>query len=225
MEQERVKWEEGGRGGRELGWFYGRASRARIGPSSGFCCEPRSTRLWTIQHLSSVCNAHSIISVKMSARAGGPRNTHQPKDYPSFQRLLVCHLLPIPTAAPSGRPFLLLFFFPSLPLCRLMGKMICEQKINCPRILRWRNRPGHIVETLAPTIGDGACRKIYNRENCSVLGKNVWMLILTNFWSRILGDISDSFPFYNYFLSPPLFLVEIVRIWTWFLVCFKISIS
>lgn len=27
--------------------------------------------------------AHSIISVMMSARAGGPRNTHQQKDYPS----------------------------------------------------------------------------------------------------------------------------------------------
>lgn len=80
----------------------------------------------------------------MSARAGGPRNTHQRKDYPSFQRLLACHLMPVPTAAPSGRPFLLLFFLllllllllRLLLLCRLMGKMICEQKINCPGILR-----------------------------------------------------------------------------------------
>lgn len=51
--------------------------------SGGFCCEPRWTE--ALDHPASLLSrtAHSIISAMMSARAGGPRNTHQQKDYPS----------------------------------------------------------------------------------------------------------------------------------------------
>lgn len=115
--------------------------------------------------------AHSIISVMMSARAGGPRNTHQQKDYPSSYHHLPPSLLPVFSFIP---PFLSLslslvctwhvrtrthtnacslFFSLSrfipyhhqspptgraryIVLRGLMGKMICEQKINCRRIPR-----------------------------------------------------------------------------------------
>lgn len=85
-------------------------------------------------NISAPCTAHSIISVMMSARAGGPRNTHQQKDYPCFEASpghLCCRLAcsfrdlsPLPSAPPY------------IVLRGLMGKMICEQKINCPAIVR-----------------------------------------------------------------------------------------
>lgn len=45
--------------------------------------------------------AHSIISVMMSARAGGPRNTHQQKDYPSSYHHLPPSLPPISSTSLS----------------------------------------------------------------------------------------------------------------------------
>lgn len=55
--------------------------------------------------------AHSIISVMMSARAGGPRNTHQQKDYPSSDHHLPPSLLSIFSFIP---PSLSLSLFVSL---------------------------------------------------------------------------------------------------------------
>lgn len=87
-------WRQGGRGGGELGWFYGRATRSRVvewrfllRTSGGPGPEPSS--------ISPPRTAHSIISVMMSARAGGPRNTHQQKDYPSSYHHLPPSLLSI----------------------------------------------------------------------------------------------------------------------------------
>jgi len=90
-------------GGGELGWFYGHATRGRVvewrfllrtsggpGPGPSSISPPRT--------------AHSIISVMMSARAGGPRNTHQQKDYPSSYHHLPPSLLSIFS-----------FILPSLP--------------------------------------------------------------------------------------------------------------
>lgn len=53
--------------------------------------------------------AHSIISVMMSARAGGPRNTHQQKDYPSSYHHFPPSLPP-PPPLPASSPLSFLPF-------------------------------------------------------------------------------------------------------------------
>ena len=136
-----------------------------------------SQALWTIQRLSSVCNAHSIISAMMSARAGGPRNTHQRKDYPSFQRLLVCHLVPIPTAAPSGRPLPTPFPLPfssSLHplLCRLMGKMICDAKNKLPGDSSMTEPTGRDRRDVGPDDRRWRLQEDRQPGELSVLGKS-----------------------------------------------------
>lgn len=98
--------------------------------------------------ISSPRTAHSIISVMMSARAGGPRNTHQQKDYPSLLPSLPA--ITPPLSSPFSLALLSLYlsllslvssYCDLLPLGRaryivpirgLMGKMICEQKNKLP---------------------------------------------------------------------------------------------